>query len=227
MKSRGKERNRRYQAPATIVDWARGLPRPFASIFLHLSDPGECDSLRRRVDDGKANTIELQMHVIAYSGPVGEGGRMQHMTYEQYLAGVSLKPGPPYLNAPPGLEWGVKGPPAESGEASLIAYVRKMARDFVEDPGYEETLDRRIADGKAAHMERWRLKKSLEDGARPRRPPLAFTDKTLPWRHDPLAEQERDMIAAQEREEHDHAAAAAAAPEEPSDPGALELVRDI
>jgi hypothetical protein len=186
--------------------------------------------LRRRVDDGKANAIEVQLHGIAYSGPVDAGLRMQHMTFEQCLAGASLKPGPPYLNAPPGQEWGVKGPPVESGEASLIAYVRRMARAFVEDPGYEETLDRRIADGKAPHMERWRLKKSLEDGARPRRPPLAFIGKTLPWLNDPLAEREREMIAAQEaqeREEHDQAAAAAAALEEPSDPDALELVRDI
>ncbi|HTC24560.1 MAG TPA: hypothetical protein VK688_09365, partial [Gemmatimonadales bacterium] len=67
--------------------------------------------MRRRFIDGKGGAVERWVTKFAHSRPlVLEHGfvGMRFMTYEQYLLGLGDKPGPKYLNLPPGVV-----PPAE------------------------------------------------------------------------------------------------------------------
>ena len=125
----------------------------------------------------------------------------------------------------------------------LARHVRRVARSLVENPVYLAALQRRLDDQRAPRMVKYFWQLADERGRHPqkwqrRMPPLDFIMKYIPGEHDPLAEQEKVMIAAQEAQEEQEArerqearskqsAATAASPEEPSDPNDLQLVRDI
>src|SRR5258705_3544247 len=125
----------------------------------------------------------------------------------------------------------------------LAMEVRRRARALVEDPECQESLRRRLGDGKAPRMMRllleWPDKKSRDpDELRRGTPPLTYMLPFHLGEYDPLAEQEKVMIAAQEAQEEQEAherrearnklsAATAASPEEPPGSNDLQLVRDI
>jgi len=229
-----------HRAESTNAGSKPEVPQDLAMIVWLLA-PERIETLRRELIDGKAGDTELLLWKLAYSGPLepDEAGPniMRFMTLEQFLRGEAFKPGPPYLNAPPGLEWGrpqeVK--PDEALGASnpeggapgnwtrlngkkLAASLRTAARALVEDPEYREALARRIDDGKAPRMRRllWQLadQKSREPEAlRPRKLPLSFISDHLPWdpAHDPMREQGERMIEAKAREEEEARARQAAA----------------
>jgi hypothetical protein len=231
------------------------VPQDLAMIVWLLAPEG-IETMRRQLIDGKAGDIEPRLWKLAYTEPFeqqGVGRRIRYMNLEQFLRGEADKPGPPYLNAPPGLEWGRNGKPGEDPIArtqgrhhlqdgarvkwdQVAVDIRRAARALVEDPEYREALGRRIADGKARTMPRllweWAERKSREPADRQPRKTMAFVTEVLPWLNDPLAERTRIMIEAQEadeaqqarvREEAGNKLAAAAPPEDPPDPDALEL----
>jgi hypothetical protein len=92
----------------------------------------------------------------------------------------------------------------------LAMEVRRKARALVEDPECQESLRRRLEDGKAPRMMRllleWPDKKSRDpEELRRGRRPVTYM---LPFRlgeYDPLAEREKAMIAAQEAQEEQEA----------------------
>jgi hypothetical protein len=210
------------------------FPPPFDMIAMELWHPGKRETLRRQLIDGNAGEIEGLLRKLAYSSSLEPDqaehpNKMRFMTLEQFLRGEAFKPGPPYLNAPPGLEWGqpqeVKpdealGPSNPEGDApgnrtklngkQLAAALRTAARALVEDPEYLEARSRRIDDGKAPGLRRllWELanQKSREPEAfRPRKLPFCFISDYLPWdpAHDNMREQTDRMIAAKAREEEE------------------------
>jgi hypothetical protein len=117
--------------------------------------------------------------------------------------------------------------------------VRRAARALVEDPEYQESLRRRLDDGKAPQMMRlllqWPALKSRDRRELRRgKPPLVVGSmKYLPWdpRADPLRERAQRMIEAKARQEEEARARPAApdkqvavAPEEPEEGEPLESV---
>jgi len=114
--------------------------------------------------------------------------------------------------------------------------VRRMARELVEDPEYQEALRRRLVDRKAPTMMRLLLQWPDQKARDPQelwrgKPPLTVVFKH-PLGYDPLAEQTRLMIekqTARERQEQreKQTAAASPPPEDPPDPDTPELVRGI
>jgi len=85
------------------------FPPPFDMIAMELWHPGKRETLRRQLIDGNAGEIELLLLKLAYSSSLEpdqaeQPNEMRFMTWEQFLRGEAFKPGPPYLNAPPGLE---------------------------------------------------------------------------------------------------------------------------
>jgi hypothetical protein len=221
------------------------LPPEFAT-FAWLLDPERRETMRRRFVDGKGGAMERWVTKFAYSRPLApEHGivGMRFMTVEQYMQGEGNRPGPKYLNLPPGVGYD-SGPPEAGVKTSgedLASRLHRAAWELVRDPEYVEALHRRINDGKAPAMERL-LAELLDEKSRnpetwrPRKS-FCFLSKHPPWLMDPLAERERIMIEAQEaeavlqarvREEArtKQATAAAAPPDEPSDDEALELYEE-
>jgi hypothetical protein len=199
------------------------VPQDLAMMAWFLA-PERMETLRRQLIDGKAGDIEPRLWKLAYTEPFEQrqaARTIRYMNREQSMRGEADKPGPPYLNAPPGLEWGLNGKPGEDPIARIqgrhhvqkgarlkwdqvAVDVRRAARALMEDPEYREALVRRIADGKARTMRRllweWAERKSQEPADRQPRKPLSMVTEGLPWLNDPLAERERIMIEAQEAE---------------------------
>ena len=220
-------------APDAPPDGAPTVRADLVMITWQLQ-PKRVAALRRRLISGTAGEIERTFLDI-YSevqDAATTTGYMRYMTLEQCLAGEGNKPGPQFLNAPPGhpkdpppmqtygLTWGL-----------INAEIVRTITRLIDDPKYHAALKRRIENGSAAGMDRyfWRLasRKPADLGLRKRRP-LCFICKTLPWLADPLAEQERKMIEAQEAEERrQQDKPVTPLPDDPDDPNGLELVRDI
>ena len=198
------------------------LPPEFA-IFAWLLDPERRETMRRRFIDGKGGAMERRITEFAYSRPPApEYGYIgwRYMTTEQYLRGEGNKPGPKYLNLPPGVVCPEFAQGKEkSWEDNLEVRLHEAAWALVQDPEYRHALQRRIDDGKAPAMQRllWDIAEQHVRKPEMWRPrlPFCFLSVHPPWMMDPLAERERLFIEAQEAE--------AALPEDPLDPDALEL----
>jgi hypothetical protein len=124
----------------------------------------------------------------------------------------------------------------------VVPDMRRRARALVENPEYQESLRRRLLDGKAPKMLalllQWPEKKSRDPYEQERgKPPLTVVVDHTPGTYDPLAEREKAMLEAQKAEEAlrarageetrtAQATAAAVVPDEPSDGEALELYEE-
>jgi hypothetical protein len=165
---------------------------------------------------------------------------MRFMTMDQNFRGEGAKPGPKYLNLPPGAVDRSGRTEAGAGISweSLALQLHQAAWALVQDPEYVEALQRRIDDGKAPAMECLLCELIEQNSRKPEvwrsKKPLVFVSEVPPWLMDPLAERENAMSERQaEQEEQEarirqetrdqEAARPAAAPDEPSDPDALEL----
>ena len=220
--------------------------RPVFAIFAWLLNPERREAMRRRFIDGKGGPMERWIWKFAYSRPLApEHGvvGMRFMTMDQNFRGEGVKPGPKYLNLPPGAVDRSGRPDGEAGISweSLALQLHQAAWALVQDPEYVEALRRRIDDGKAPAMERLLCEIVEQNSQKPEvwRPkkPCAFVSEVPPWFMDPLAERERIMIEGQEaeaalqarvREEArtKQATAAAAPPDEPSAGEELEVYEE-
>jgi hypothetical protein len=196
--------------------------------------------MRRRFVDGKGGAMERWVWKFAYSRPPApeyDYIGMRFMTIEQYMRGEGNKPGPKYLNLPPGVVYNA-GPPRTEDWASRL---HRAAWALVEDSEYIVALERRVDDGTASAMERLRAELLEERARKPEmwRPRLAFCflSKYLPWEMDPLRERERIFIEARKAEDElearareeartNHHTAAAAPPDDLSDGEGLELYEE-
>jgi hypothetical protein len=208
-----------------------------------LLDPERRETMRRRFIGGKGGPLERWIWKFAYSKPLApEDGivGMRFMTVDQYFRGEGAKPGPKYLNLPPGAVDRSGRPDGEAGISweRLALQLHQAAWALVEDPEYVEALQRRIDDGKAPAMERLLCELIEQNSRKPEvwRPkkPLVFVSEVPPWLMDPLAEREKAMLERQaEQEEQEarirqetqdqEAARPAAAPDDPSDADGLQL----
>jgi len=144
-----------HRAENTNAGSGPEVPQDLAMIVWQLA-PETIETLRRQLIDGKAGDIEPRLWKLAYTEPFeqqGVGRRIRYMNLEQFLRGEADKPGPPYLNAPPGLEWGRNGKPGEDPIArtqgrhhlqdgarvkwdQVAVDIRRAARALVEDSEY-------------------------------------------------------------------------------------------
>jgi hypothetical protein len=223
------------------------LPQDLAMI-VELLAPERIETLRRQLIDGTAGDIEPLLHKIAYSGPLeseAERRSVRFVTTEEWEAEQA---GRPPADPPKAVDPTTRS--ASTGRIDpkvgyriawdrVVLDLRRRARALVEDPQYQESLRRRLADGKAPRMRRllWQSpeKKARDPYERRRgKPPLPVVMSHRPGQYDPLAAQEKAMLERQaEQEEQEarirqetqdrEAARPAAAPHEPSDPDALEL----
>jgi hypothetical protein len=124
----------------------------------------------------------------------------------------------------------------------VVPDMRRRARALVENPEYQESLRRRLLDGKAPKMLalllQWPEKKSRDPYEQELgKPQLTVVVDRTPGTYDPLAEREKAMLEAQKAEEAlrarageetrtAQATAAAVVPDEPSDGEALELYEE-
>jgi len=235
-----------HRAESTNAGSKPEVPQDLAMIAWLLAPQG-IETLRRQLIDGKAGPIEPLLYTLAYSGPLepdAERRSVRFVTTAQFWAeqaGHAVADPPKADDRKPSNPGGEKIGSASGYRIKwdkVVLDARRRARALVEDPGYQESLRRRLADGKAPKMMalllRWPEKKSRDPyELRRGKPPLTVATKYLPWdpRGDPMREQGERMIEAKAREEEEararQAAAAkqaAAAPEEPEEADQLESV---
>jgi hypothetical protein len=223
-------------AQSTSVSGGPVVP-PALAIFVWLLDPERRETMRRRFIDGKGGPLERWIWKFAYSKPLApEDGivGMRFMTVDQYFRGEGAKPGPKYLNLPPGAVDRSGRPDGEAGISweRLALQLHQAAWALVQDPEYVDALRRRIGDGKAPAMERLLCEITEENSRKPEawRPkkPVAFVSEVPPWLMDPWAEREKAMLERQADDEKQEAlarqeapdkqtATTAAPPDEPAD----------
>ncbi len=247
MAKRAKRRRSRtaeaHRAESTNAGSKPEVPQDLAMIAWLLAPEG-IETLRRQLIDGKAGQIEPLLYTFAYSGPLEpERTRPRWVRAAQFWAEPAghAPPDPPKADdRKPSNPGGEKIGSASGYQINwdkVVLDLRRRARALVEDPAYQESLRRRLTDGKAPRMMalllRWPEKKSRDPYERRRgKPPLTIVMDHLPGEYDPLAEREGAMIEAQQADEALQARvregagikqAAAAPPEDPPDPDALEL----
>jgi hypothetical protein len=230
MKRRAKRRESgrvrgEHRAPDPIARPETDYPPSLDRIVLQ--DPVAREDLRRQLIDGTAGSLEPLLWKLAYGGPPDvKRPPLRILTTGRFPC------------CPPDLDAGHRLEPSSGNGAgtTLPADFRKAVRALVDDPDYQEALERRIADGKAPRMRHvlWEMaEQKLRDPGALRSPLTFLAGDHYPWcpAVDPLRERTEHMLAEQRREEEARAQQAArdkpatATPEEP-DPDELEVYRD-
>lgn len=221
------------------------------AMIVWLLAPERIETLRRRLIDGTAGAIEPFLYTRAYDGPLDSEPSLIWVASEPLAAAEAghTPADPPKAEGRETNPAGGGKTESESGNGirwdKRAMDVRRAARALVEDPEYQESLRRRLDDGKAPQMMRLLLQWPAMKSHDPRelwrgKPPLAYGSKYLPWdpRADPLRERAQRMIEAKAREEEARARQAGDAraqqaarekpaalpPADASDPDELELV---
>jgi hypothetical protein len=207
------------------------------AMIVWLLAPERIETLRRRLIDGAAGAIEPFLYTLAYDGPLDSGPPVIWVASEPLAAEAGHTPAdPPKAEGRETNPAGGGKTESESGNGirwdKRAMEVRRAARALVEDPEYQESLRRRLDDGKAPQMMRlllqWPAMKSHDPRELRRgKPPLVVGSmKYLPWdpRADPLRERAQRMIEAKARQEEEARARpaapdkqAAATPEDPEE----------
>src|SRR5260370_37885761 len=173
MKENAKRRSRRAQEAHPVqgtnaVDES-ALP-PELAIFAWLLDPARRETMRRRFIDGKGGPMERWIWKFAYSRPLApEHGivGMRFMTVDQNFRGEGAKPGPKYLNLPPGAVDRSGRPDGEAGISweSLAARLPRAAGAPGPGPHYHDPPPRPGRGGDAPRMARPPREITEEDAA--------------------------------------------------------------
>jgi hypothetical protein len=225
-------------------------------MLVWLLAPERVETLRRQLIDGKVAQVEPHLYTFAYSGPLepeAERKRVRWMTpqaweAEQAAHAAAEQTAHAAAEQPKADSWNTSNARGENIDSKsgyrikwdkMVLDMRLRARALVENPEYQESLRRRLLDGKAPKMLalllQWPEKKSRDPYEQELgKPQLTVVVDRTPGTYDPLAEREKAMLEAQKAEEAlrarageetrtEQATAAAVVPDEPSDGETLEL----